>query len=174
MSTQLVNGQCKLARGGQPASMESKVQVIGGVLRKIGAHANLDQFRGRLILQKSVYFMQVFGLNFGYDFNWYVYGPYASNLAHDAFANTAALKEKSIEFANPAFEKNMQLLMQFIGKHANDDHWMELAASLHFLKKINPKYTKPQIIEIVTNKQTHFTRDESERIWNHLKEFNLV
>jgi hypothetical protein len=61
------------------------------VLKELGAQATLKTFDDRLILQKTVYLVQQFGIPLGYSFSWYLRGPYSRDLTADAFA----------EFDNP-------------------------------------------------------------------------
>jgi len=39
----------------------------------------------RVILQKKVYFLQEFGCKLGYNFGWYLKGPYSTDLTRDAY-----------------------------------------------------------------------------------------
>ena len=66
--------------------MEKETQKIWGFFLKItGKELNMNEYPDRLMLQKIVYLLQEAGINFGYDFNWYVKGPYCTRLAADIF-----------------------------------------------------------------------------------------
>jgi len=46
----------------------------------------LNDFDSRLILQKTIYLAQtIFGIDLGYSFGWYIYGPYSPDLTYEAF-----------------------------------------------------------------------------------------
>src|SRR4051812_11372113 len=47
----------------------------------------MSSFDDRLALQKGVYLAQQMGVNLGYQFSWYLRGPYSRNLTSDAFAS---------------------------------------------------------------------------------------
>ena len=39
----------------------------------------------RLKLQKTIYLLEIHGLQLGYGFSWYKYGPYSQDLVYDAY-----------------------------------------------------------------------------------------
>ena len=43
----------------------------------------VDSFEDRLIMQKAVYLAQAGGVNLGYYYHWYLYGPYSPSLHSD-------------------------------------------------------------------------------------------
>ena len=49
----------------------------------------IDGFMDRLIMQKAVYLAQAAGVNLGYYYQWYLYGPYSPSLTRDEFAIAA-------------------------------------------------------------------------------------
>jgi uncharacterized protein YwgA len=48
----------------------------------------MGTFENRIKLQKLVYILKSLGVDFGYDFTWYIYGPYSSDLTHDGYLFT--------------------------------------------------------------------------------------
>ena len=107
---------------------------------------NMQTFEDRLLLQKRVYFLQEFGVPFGYSFGWYIRGPYSSELADDGFENQNLSKSSN---------KNMEKYSKILPKPESDDkeglkkaekfferikesgisedRLLELTSSLHFL-----------------------------------------
>lgn len=63
------------------------------VLDAIGLPFRIGCFDERLILQKTVCLVQALGVDLGYDFNWYLRGPYSPGLTRDAFAVATQLQE---------------------------------------------------------------------------------
>src|SRR5947207_10603765 len=53
----------------------------------------LDNFPDRLVLQKAIYLAQAAGVQLGYQFHWYLKGPYSPGLTRDAFAVVAELRQ---------------------------------------------------------------------------------
>lgn len=112
-----------------------------------GEPINMEPFDDRLLLQKKVYFLQEFGIPFGYLFGWYFRGPYSSELAKDGF---------EIESTSKLFSEKWDKLSKFLPKFEDEDiegikkaqeffscvkkveisegRFLELLSSLHFLK----------------------------------------
>lgn len=51
----------------------------------LGQDISMSNFENRLKLQKLVYILRSEGLRFNYNFTWYIYGPYSSELTHDGY-----------------------------------------------------------------------------------------
>ena len=60
-------------------------------LDALGVPVRLDSFADRLTVQKSVYLAQAAGVQLGYQFHWYLRGPYSPTLTRDAFGVVAEL-----------------------------------------------------------------------------------
>jgi len=108
---------------------------------------NMQTFEDRLLLQKRVYFLQEFGIPFGYSFGWYVRGPYSSELARDGFESEPISKlfhEKWQDLSNSlpgiegsdkeALEKARAFFNKIRESGLSEERFLELASSLHFLK----------------------------------------
>ena len=54
-------------------------------LASAGESLKLELFEDRLALQKVTYLLQEAGVVLGYDFTWYVRGPYSPSLTKDAY-----------------------------------------------------------------------------------------
>ena len=56
------------------------------ILDEIGlGNLEISDFNSRKILQKKIYLLQLTGIDLGYRYNWYLYGPYCPALASDTF-----------------------------------------------------------------------------------------
>jgi len=147
---------------------------LGLVLRNL-ENFDMSTFSGRLILQKTVYLMQAFGIYIGHNFSWYLRGPYSSHLASVGFA----LQEVYDRIpATGHFEKDTQrkfeTFLSFMSNKKTDADILEILASIHFLKKIYPNMSKADIIEKVKNKQKYFTRKQCVDAWTELKGEELI
>ena len=150
--------------------------TLGHLVRRIGNYNKMETFDDRLILQKTIYLMQSFDLYVGYDFSWYIRGPYSTQLTKDGFdlrdqfdqiANEGRFKEDDAEM-------RFQQFMKFIGDKKNDPDWLEITASIHFLKEVYPNMTKQKIIEKVKNKQPYFTDKMCQDAWSYLEQWKLI
>jgi len=94
----------------------------------------------RLKLQKIVYLLQACGMQFGYGYTWYKYGPYSQDLVYDAYAvlNSERGKfeegTKGWEFSENTNRRLAEFQKQFADV-LEDAVKLELLASVHFLRK---------------------------------------
>lgn len=131
----------------------------------------MTTFSGRLILQKTVYLWESFGVPTGYPFNWYVRGPYSPPLTavgfqiKDSFASIQPAK-----FVDSNVEQRFEDCLAFVGTRSGDARWLELVASTHFLAKLKPRPAKTLIYNTVAAKmgQPHLSRIEFDRGWKEL------
>ena len=151
---------------------KSHIIILFGILKRLGRY-DMSSFKNRLTFQKTVYFLQIFGLSFGYNFNWYVYGPYSSILTKDGYEMEKVKNVPKIAFINPKYEESLAKLDKFLGKKRHDADWLELLASIHFLKSTKLATTKRDIIETITHKQTHFDEQDCEKALEYLEGYGL-
>jgi len=152
-----------------------KIEILGGILKRVG-NFSMNSLEDRIVFQKTVYFLQTFGINLNYDFSWYIRGPYCPILTDDGFIlkdrinkiNEVCFKEKDLEVKFNNF-------IQFIGKRKNDSIWLEALASVHFLKTHFLTLSKDEIIKKVRDKQDYLSKDNVvEDAWYYLEAFNLM
>ena len=152
-----------------------KFEILGGILKRIGNFDNRS-LGTRIIFQKTVYFLQVFGINLDYNFDYYIYGPYSKKLALDGYVLEKKFNEiKPIEFNEKATENRFVTFQKFIQEHTVDSKWLEAAASMHFLKKINTTISKKELINTIKNKQKYLNSEElCEDVYKELKNANIM
>jgi uncharacterized protein YwgA len=150
-------------------------QALGRILKRIDNYDKMESFNGRLKLQKTIYVMQSFDLYIGYNFSWYVRGPYCTELATDGY------KLRNIydslqhgKFTEPEAEERFVTFLNFLNDHRNDADWLEIVASIHFLKTRNKDLPREEIVNIVKDKQWYFTRAQCEEGWNHLDSWRKI
>jgi len=160
------------------------------VLDRIGFEdvKKIDNFNHRKVLQKKVYLLQLTGIDLGYRYNWYIYGPYCPALASDTFT----LRDE-IEYDDEF--KDYELNSQTKGKldrldtivnlpdtpETSEPEWFELLASLHYLKHIaywpgknNPGFE--EVFEKLGQSKPHFQdkRQLATTAWKKLEEVGLT
>jgi len=154
--------------------MNKDVINLGLVLRNF-ENFNMSNFDGRLTLQKSIYLMQAFGIYLGYNFSWYLRGPYSPRLARDGFALQEIYRSvPSGSFEKKNIQSKFKKLLNFMEDKKKDPDRLEILSSIHFLKKIHKKMSKSEILEKVKKKQVYFTKKQCEKAWNELKEIELI
>lgn len=145
--------------------------VLGGILKRIYDKFDMLTFSNRLRLQKIIYLLQAHGIDLGYTFAWYLYGPYSTELTRQAFNINSFLDLKQVRFEDENIEKSFNEFICKLGKNKNDDFWLEVASSIHLLKKLYPSKTKSQIINEIENKSELFKnkRTEINRVWEEIE-----
>lgn len=152
----------------------TRQSLLGSVLKRIGQFS-LERFRDRLRLQKIVYLLQGFDIYLGYNFNWYLYGPYSSGLTRDAFEVVPKLDRlQPLRFADQDTEKRFELFMNFLGDHRDDPQWLELVASLHMLNRMYGSHGRDAIFKKMAKKQPYLSEKSRMAAWQHLADHDLV
>lgn len=88
---------------------------------------NVDDFDVRFKIQKYVLLSKALGIDFGYNYNLYVHGPYSSQLADDYYAIGEAYIQSDPSQYLPIIEKLSNLV------NGKDENWLELAGTLFSL-----------------------------------------
>ena len=162
---------------------------LAQTLNHLGIAFDLSTFSKRLILQKKVYLAQVTGIDLGYRFGWYLRGPYSKSLTAEAFELVEDFQqdETSVETAPIGKDKRAQLnkvkpLCEIpSGEDFEEGVWLELLASLHFLRHVAYRpagstrdfedtfdtmcESKPQFAKL---------KGHAELAWGPLNEFGLI
>jgi uncharacterized protein YwgA len=122
--------------------MDPKIEVLDLFLRELGEDPSIEGIENRLRLQKAVYLGQLFGVDLGYRYSWYVKGPYSPSLTQDYYklAESAAEAASGKALRSDLAErlKNARQLLNIPpGVELTKAHWYELLASLHYLYKVS-------------------------------------
>jgi len=159
------------------------------VLDRIGFQdIRIDNFIRRKTLQKKIYLLQLTGVDLGYRYNWYLYGPYSPALASDTFALRDEIEyDKEFEDynLNTQTESKLELLHTIVSlpdsQGTDEPEWLELLASLHYLKHIAywPGKNDPEFEEVfnkLVESKPHFADKKNLAIaaWKRLGSVRLV
>lgn len=168
-----------------PARIELKL-----TLAEVGIpNPTLDSFSERLNVQKKVYLTQLMGYDLGYRYGWYLRGPYCRELTVDAFTlkdelasgerdhEQYALSEEAVE----KIEMAERLWATPPGLGVTRDQWLELLASVHYLKHIAyfPRAAAKDfeaVFKALTAAKPQFKdkREDVRKAWDRLNEFGLI
>ena len=144
---------------------------LGMILRQAPKFEfDMDTFGGRLRLQKFIYLLQAHGIYLGYDFSWYLRGPYCTGLTTCGFALRDIYRDipetVDVEFADPDDQLNFERFLKFVEDKETDTNYLEIAASIHILKKTG--MAESDIIPRVMAKSKSFTRGMCEQAWDDM------
>lgn len=124
----------ELKEGARMSDFTTCLTVFNELASKNFVNTDFDQ---KLLMQKYAYFMNECSVPCGdYGFFWNSRGPYSQKLQNEMFSfdnesyNYIELKQKAYD----AFRKIRRLFVDMPDGFSNSS-WMELLASIHFLKK---------------------------------------
>jgi hypothetical protein len=171
--------------------MDSARIYLKLVFDRLGLTTDLGTFAKRLAIQKRIYLAQLFGVDLGYRFGWYLRGPYCPELTSDAFtlrdevqggddeADDYALQEQDdnrLEKAN-----RLCVLPNGMDVDVTEQDWLELLASLHYLRHIayRPGASSndfESVFDSLTKWKPRFASmsPQSRAAWKRLDEFGLI
>ncbi len=148
----------------------------------------IGEFSSRKILQKKIYLLQLTGIDLGYRYNWYLYGPYCPALTSDTFS---LRDEINYDHEFEDYELNSQtksklgLLDTIVNPpdtaETNEPEWLELLASLHYLKHIaywagkdSPEFD--EVFEKLAESKPYFAgkKNLATVAWKRLDDVGLV
>ena len=137
----------------------------------------MGDFDHRLRVQKFVYLLQAFDIYLGYDYSWYLRGPYCTQLATTAYALSHSYdvipRDQKMAFTNPDVQERFERFKEFIKGRESDNDFLEIAASEHMLRKTT-EMPRADIIARVRAKRDHFTVAMCEDAWEDLERWNLI
>lgn len=156
--------------------MNKEIINLGLILHSVD-NFSMSTFNGRLTFQKTIYLLQAFGIYIGYDFSWYLRGPYSSHLARDGFELQDVYRDfptKTGKFSENKIQQRFKKFLRFMKNKKNDPDKLEILASIHFLKNVHPKTKKENILSIVEQKQSYFTKPMCKKWWAELEKIGLI
>jgi uncharacterized protein YwgA len=120
--------------------------LLSGFLKWIGFDRDKivkGRLENRIKVQKLVYFGKKFGLPLHYDFDFYLYGPYSSELADDYYNIRNEEWEEGFLKVDPGIEPSLRKLM------GSDALYLEIASTLDSIMTQNKGVSDNELIEVV-------------------------
>ena len=138
---------------------------------------SMDKFNDRLKLQKMIYLLQSSGVYLGYDFRYYIHGPYCEKLTRIGFEISEIygdiMVKKDQLFQDKNVEKKYNKTMKLLNELKTPRN-LEIAASLH-LRHTHDKMNKAKsILDTVQKTGKNFSESECQKIWSTLYSYKLV
>jgi uncharacterized protein YwgA len=148
----------------------------------LGLKFKVDTFMDRLIMQKTVYLAQAAGVNLGYYYHWYLYGPYSPSLTRDEFAIDMDISADMDESKGWKLDdQSSKRLENMRGIFTESDRnalakKLELLASVHFLvdRKQVTRVDSSQITATLRNFKKDFNEENVENAIEELKSYDLL
>ena len=105
---------------------------LAAILKDVG-NFSMDDYAGRVALQRTVCILQAFGVDLGYRFGWYLHGPYCKALFRDGHeANTVAggLPEAGVYFEGEETQERYERFKEFMRDKKYNPALLEIGASI--------------------------------------------
>lgn len=162
---------------------------LASVLTRLGISFDLSTFSKRLVLQKKIYLTQLCGHDLGYRFGWYLRGPYSKSLTAEAFELVEEVQSGAAEFDEPHFDEAKASVFDTanrvwekpVGIDVANDDWLELLASMHYLRHIayRPSQATRDFESTFTalcDSKPQFADKQlqAKAAWDRLNEFGLI
>lgn len=125
------------------------------------AKVDMSSMTQRILFQKAVYLAKEIGLGFdGYEFGWYVRGPYSPSLATDGYAlYTSDEDHCTYRFREPELAK-IGIIKKLFHKEieAKDSNLLELYASILFC--FDEAKTEDELLKVIKEKKGWYSEQE--------------
>lgn len=141
--------------------MDAKLIVLKLFLDILQIPADIETVDDRKRVQKAVYLGQLSGVDLGYRFGWYIMGPYSTALTKDYYSLAEALAAGDRDYEEQELQQPVLDCLQQIlpilevpkGVNLTQEDWLELVASLHFLRKIR-KCSMAEAVDILKREKS--------------------
>lgn len=147
----------------------------------LGLDFKIDGFEDRLILQKAIYLAQAAGVNLGYYYQWYHYGPYSPSLTRDEYAIATDITGEDESVGWKLDETSWQRLKEIKAIFTKPQREelakkLELLASVHFLinRKQVPGANTKQIAETLKRFNKNFSEEDVKEALGELKTYGFL
>ncbi len=142
----------------------------------------IDGFQDRLIMQKSVYLAQAAGVNLGYYYHWYLYGPYSSSLTRDEYAIATDVSVGLDESEGWKLDDRSSQRLEGIRGIFTEPERDKLAKKLELLASVHFLIERKQVSKVDTNRITttlklfkkDFSEEDVKRALGELKTYGLL
>lgn len=138
--------------------MSNNLLALKLLLENFGVNTDISNVDLRKEKQKAVYLAKIEGADLGYSYGWYVRGPYSPSLTADYYelsrqeVGTGQLRADLQAAVERARNKYYLTSPAEFPIH----NWLELLASLHYLRKTS-KYDAEKARQTIRDKKPHLT-----------------
>jgi uncharacterized protein YwgA len=145
--------------------MTSKAKLLG-CLKMLGIDPKLETFTERKLLQKLVYLLQVFGVKLGFDYDWYLHGPYSPSLTRTLY-EIIELKQFPHEELNSTEIARINKLKSFLGDDILSSDKLELLVSIHYIREREGATTasEEEVRKVIQKVKPYFSYKEIQDCW---------
>ena len=154
---------------------QTDIYDLGIMLKNINAGFSMNEFNDRLILQKTIYVLKSFGIDFGYQYSWYLHGVYSPDLTRDGFKLEEIyhdIPNFTLRYASDKTQAQFEKFLTFMKDKKSNPDLLEIVSSICHL---NPtESNKNLIIKFVEDKKPRFTKQQCEQMWEELEQYEVI
>ena len=159
--------------------VDTSPQKLAGLFHGLDKHFLMEQFDDKLEVQKITFLAQEFGIDLGYFFEWYIRGPYCKQVSADAH-KVIDNDIKVSDLGNVGLDvEQIKSFAEILKPHLNDTDWLEIAASIIYLKK--ESYPEDELVTVIgyliedlTAGYKNFEENLVRRVIANLVELNFI
>ena len=144
-------------------------QIVGGLLRRIYNQFNMENFDNRLKLQKIVFLLQQQGIDLGFNFNLYIYGPYSRDLTKVGFYIKDFEKIRKVKFVEEDIETKFTEFVTRIRPFKDKTDWLEIASTLCLFSEEPSCHSKGWVIKKVNRLKPKYNVERNRNVWGDLE-----
>ncbi len=141
---------------------------------------SLDTINDRILLQKKIFLAQDIGLPLGYSYNWYIHGPYSTDLTSIAYQIIPEgydyIEGKNFKPPYAAMISKVNALEDEIKKYdlqISVVKWYELIASIAYWYKRGYN-TKEKIVDKIKETKPQFSEEQISIAYTVYNDFKKV
>ena len=141
---------------------------------------SLDTINDRILLQKKIFLAQDIGLPLVYGYNWYIHGPYSTDLTAVAYQvipeGCESIEKNHLKEPYATMVKKVNNLESEIEKHnlkISVVQWYELVASIAYWYKRGNK-SEEAIVGKIKQTKPQFTEEQTRAAFSSDMEFKSV
>lgn len=142
---------------------KKEIEHVFGILK---LEPRLGTFQDRIKLQKCVYLAEnAFGVNLGFNFDWYIHGPYSPDLTKVMFEKDEGVSTKLTDADRSKLIQCKEFLKEY--STSND---LELLGSFHYFLSVvkTSGLSKEKIIEQFLELKPKFTKKSVQKIYSKI------
>lgn len=149
-------------------SVEEKLKKS---LKLLGVELNIDSFAERKRMQKITYLLEQFGVNLGFEFSWYLHGPYSTTLTRVLYKKDLEELNRMVQDKNDDIKK-IESLKKFLGSDIKSSNTLELIVSLHYLMTLGKSGNKSdeEMLQLFMRLKPFFSEEEGRYYLKRIKE----
>jgi len=146
---------------------------INGIVDISKIHEDSDEgFINRLKIQKCVYLAKYYGLDLGYKYNMYMYGPYSADLSNEYYSVIDDIIAKKDYYYHNNNKEEVEELEGFDAKKFlvdiknKDANWLELATTAINLSRV---FKGDELLEVLYEMKGHrFPKEFIDKVYNEI------